>query len=208
MSKKKKSIKKEHLIIGGAGALALIYLLSQSKEGEVMSFGGGGLGDTPGIDTITTETITIPAGSDDIGGAILLPPPVPGKFFDVPDWVKPAQPKYKPAPGFTGYSSYVGSKKDQVIYGGYKPTGETFVFGGKAFEAQAAKEVVSGGYSPTLAASFGISPEIAAGDGTKKAVSKKETVISKPTSYYEQIPGSGLFVGAKRLKAFLGDAFF
>lgn len=197
---KKKGIKKEHLLIGGAGALALIYILSRGKEGDAPGFGGGGLGDAPGLETITTETITIPAGASDVGGSILLPPPEAGRFFDVPDWVRPD-------PG-RGETARPPTKKERVIYGGYKPTGETYVFGGKEFEAQAAEEVSYMGYSPTLAAAFGISPEIAAGDGTKKAVSKKETIIAKPTSYYEKIPGSGFLVGAKRLKSFLGDTFF
>ena len=58
------------------------------------------------------------------------------------------------------------TKKEQVIFGGYMPSGKTYVFGGKAFETQAAKEVVSEGYSPTLATAFGISPLIAVGDAS------------------------------------------
>lgn len=104
------------------------------------------------------------------------------------------------------------SKKESVIYGGYKPTGEPYVFGGKAFETQAAKEVVQHGYSPTLGAAFGISPEISGGyrgsgmtQSEYKSLTAHRTYSSPATAKKTSTDASKAISHAKRLRAGRGD---
>jgi len=82
--------------------------------------------------------------------------------FDISSLLAPTE-----APITRGAAGVSSAGKKRVVYGGYKPSGKTYVFGGGEFESQAVEEVVSQGYSPTLAAAFGISPEIASGDVKK-----------------------------------------
>ena len=189
---KKKGIKKEHLLIGGAGALALIYILSRGKEGGAPGFGGGGLGDAPGLETITTETITIPAGASDVGGSILLPPPEAGRFFDVPDWVRPDG----------GTREYAFEGRDYPAYQATLSKKELQKDIVKSIEYRRSYDLPGAvpyalGYVPPGGYKAGIAPP-----------TKKEAIITKPVSLFESIPGSGFVVGAKRLKSFLGDTFF
>ena len=96
--------------------------------------------------------------------------------FDIGSFLAPTVPVSR---GAAGISS---AGKKEVIYGGYKPSGASFVFGGKAFESHAVKEVVSGGYSPTLSHAFGISPDIASGGIVGKktpAPTKKREVTGR-----------------------------
>ena len=88
------------------------------------------------------------------------------RFPEPPDYTEFIREFLAPQPReYRSSPSTPSPKKESVIYGGYTPSGKTYVFGGPAFEAQSAKEVSELGYSPTLAASFGIKPEIAAGGG-------------------------------------------
>ena len=181
-------MKKEHMLLAGAGALGLIYLLSKGNGGAPMMFGGGGI--DPGLETITSETITIPAGGEEVGGSILLPPPDPGRFFDVPDWVKPDGREY----AFTGRDlpAYHGSlTKKELQMDIVKSIEYRREHGLPGAVPYAPDYVPPGGY------------------GAEEVIpSKKQELIEKPVSYYEKIPGTGFLVGAKRLKAFLGDTFF
>ena len=102
-------------------------------------------------------------------------------------------------------------KKQPVIYGGYKPSGASYVFGGAAFEQQAAKEIVSGGYSPTLGAAFGISPEIGGFMGTGmtqdayKSQFAHRTYSTGAPAKKTSTDASKAVAHAKRLRAGRGD---
>jgi hypothetical protein len=131
---------------GDTGAL-------EGKKGRA----GGILGSQQGYGAAPT-IYNLPAGAP-----VTFPE---GPKFDIGKFLgEPIKTETDIGRGAAGVSS---AGKKEVIYGGYKPSGASYVFGGKAFEAQAAKEVVSVGYSPTLGAAFGISPEIASGGTTKK----------------------------------------
>lgn len=183
-------MKKEHMLLAGAGVLGLIYLLSRGNGGPMMLGGGGG--SDPGLETITSETITIPAGGEEVGGSILLPPPDPGRFFDVPDWVKPDGREREYA--FTG--------RDLPAYHGLLTKKELQMDIVKSIEYRREHDLPG-------AVPYAIDYVPPGGYRAKEVIpSKKEAIIEKPVSYYEKIPGTGFLVGAKRLKAFLGDTFF
>ena len=147
------------LAIGGVGAALMVADSGDSGGGGIQERFGRILGSAPsngaaaGADA-PSITYQIPAQ-----GAVTFPEPV-----DYADFLSQF---FAPEPVSRGTQGVSGAGKKRVIYGGYKPSGQTYVFGGKAFEQQAASEVVSQGYSPTLAAAFGIAPEIAAGDSKK-----------------------------------------
>ena len=105
--------------------------------------------------------------------------------FDLKSFLAPAPPP-TPAPVSRGAAGVSSAGKKQVVYGGYKPTGQTYVFGGKAFEAQAAKEVTQLGYSPTLGAAFGISPA-----KIKKSTTKSKKTASQVKSSKKQVVYGG-----------------
>jgi hypothetical protein len=139
---------------GDAGAL-------EGKKGRA----GGILGSQQGYGAAPT-IYNLPAA-----GAVTFPE---APKIDIGSFLAPTVPVSR---GAAGVSS---AGKKEVIYGGYKPSGASFVFGGKAFESQAVKEVVSGGYSPTLSQAFGISPDIASGGsaGKKTAVTTKKREVT------------------------------
>ena len=109
--------------------------------------------------------------------------------FDISKFLEPMV-KPTVSRGAAGVSA--APKKEPVIYGGYKPSGESYVFGGAAFEQQAAKEIVKHGYSPTLGAAFGGGAPYGATVSTTPA-KKTSTDASKAIAH------------AKRLRAGRGD---
>ena len=120
--------------------------------------------------------------------------------FDISKFLEPTVPVSR---GAAGVSS---AGKKEVIYGGYKPSGASYVFGGKAFETQAAKEIVSGGYSPTLGAAFGVSTlrSKIAEESRSKGIPYGATV-STTTTKKTSTDASKAIAHAKRLRAGRGD---
>ncbi|GAH24959.1 unnamed protein product, partial [marine sediment metagenome] len=128
MVTKKEKIAIAVLAVGGFAAAISILGKEEPIPGGVL---GGAA--SPGYDVyIPEDTPTIWPTP----GGVVFPEPVDYSAFLKDFFVAP-----------TAAPQPVGTSKKEIIYGGYTPSGKTYVFGGPAFEAQAATEVSELGYS-------------------------------------------------------------